>query len=134
MRGIFERLIEADKTEQDEFSYDTELELYVDGLEEGEEASGPKEVNLTYAIYIEWRGWGLKDISVIPKGEVEFEVEIIDAEDNVIDTITIRFGSDDVKLVWVSGASYVPESLIVRVDRTGKVIDADLNFYFQDHK
>jgi len=134
MQDIFEKLIEADKTEQDEFSYDTELTLYVDGLEDGEEAAGPKEVSLTYAIYTEWRSWGLKDISVILKGEVEFEVEIVDAEDNVIDTIIIRFDSDDAKLMWVSGGSYVPESLEVRVDRTGKLIDADLNFYFQDYK
>jgi len=133
MRGIFEKLIEADKTEQDEFSYDTELELYVDGLEDGEEVSGPKEVNLTYAIYIEWRSWGLKDISVIPKGKIEFEVEITDVNDRVIDTITVSVDIDNIDLVWVSGHSYVPESLIVRVDRTGKVIDVDLNFYFQDH-
>lgn len=133
MQGIFEKLIEADKTEQDEFSYDTELTLYVDGLEDGEEIRGPKEVNLTYAIYTEWRSWGLKDISVVLKGEVEFEVEIVDVDENVVDTITVSIDSDDVKLVWVSGAGYVPESLEVRVDRTGKLIDADLNFYFQDH-
>jgi len=134
MREIFEKLTEADKTEQDEFSYDTELEVYVDGLEEGEESSSPKEVNLTYAIYTEWRSWGLKDISVIPKGKIEFEVEIVDVDDRVVDTISVSIDVENVDLVWVSGAGYVPESLIVRVDRTGKVIDADLNFYFQDHK
>lgn len=134
MRDIFEKLTEADETTQDEFSYDTELTLYVDGLEDGEEVRGPKEVNLTYAIYTEWRSWGLKEISVVSKGKIEFEAELVDAEDNVIDTITVSLDSDDVNLVWVSGASYVPESLEVRVDRTGKLIDVDLNFYFQDHK
>jgi hypothetical protein len=133
MREIFEKLIEADETEQNEFSYDTELELYVDGLEDGEESTGPKEVNLTYAIYTEWRSWGLKDISVVPKGRVEFEVEIVDVDDNVVDTIPVSIDSDDVTIMMVSGASYAPESFVVRVDRTGKLIDADLNFYFQDH-
>ena len=75
----------------------------------------------------------IRDISVVPKGKVEFEVEIVDVNDRVVDTISVSVDIDDVKLVWVSGSGYVPESLIVRVDRTGKVVDADLNFYFQDH-
>ena len=134
MRDILERLTETDKTSQDEFSYDTELEVHVDGLEEGEESGGPKEVTLTYSIYTEWRSWGLKDISVVPKGKVEFEVEIVDVEGDVVDTLSISVDSDNIGLVWVSGANYVPESFVVRVDRTGKLIEADLNFYFQDYR
>lgn len=134
MRKILEKLVEANTTEQNEFSYNIELELYVDGLEDGEESRGPEEVNLTYSIYTEWRSWGLKDISVVPKSKVEFEVEIVDVEDNVVDTISVSVDSEDINLTWTSGASYVPESLIVRIDRAGKVLEADLNFYFQDYK
>ena len=136
MRKILEQLTEADKTGSEEFSYDTELTLYVDGLEDGEEASGPKEVNLTYSIYTEWRSWGLKDISVIPRGKVEFEVEIVDGEDRVVDTILVKLDLDDkdIPITWVDGASYVPESLEVIVDRDGTLTKAELNFYFQDHR
>lgn len=133
MDDIFESMLRTDETESDEFRSDTDLTLYIDDLADGEEAHGPDSINLTYTIYVEFRSWGIKDIAVSSRGKIEFEVEIVDAEDNEVDTITVSIDAEDIKLQWVSGAGYAPESLEVRADRTGKLIDAELNFYFQDH-
>ena len=132
MREIYEKLTEEDgASPQDEFSTDVDLELHVDGLGDGEAVTEPEKVSLTYRIEVEWRSWGIKDINVFPKGEVEFEAEIVDVDDNVVDTVVVSFDMSDVGIYWVQGHSYVPESLMVRVDRSGKLLEAELNFYFQ---
>lgn len=135
MREIYEKLTEeAGASSQDEFSYDVDLDLQVDGLGEGEAATGPEKISLTYSIELDWRSWGLKDINVFPRGKVEFEAEIVDVDDNVVDAITVSFDIGDAELNWVEGHSYVPESLEIRVDRSGKVLSAELNFYFQSQR
>jgi len=134
MREIYEKLVQEDAAaSQDTYSSDVDLELYVDGLGEGEITVDPEKVSLTYSIELDWRSWGIKDINVAPKGKIEFEVEIVDVDDNVVDTIVVNidFGSIDTDLVWAAGHSYVPESLVVRVDRSGRVLSTELNFYFQ---
>jgi len=133
MRDIYEKLTEEDgASPEDVASMDVDLELHVDGLGDGEAVSEPERVSLTYRIEVEWRSWGIKDINVTPIGEVEFEVEIVDdVNGNLIDTINVNFDMGDVKIHWVQGHSYVPESFMVRVDRSGKLLEAELNFYFQ---
>lgn len=132
MRDIYEKLVEEDgASSQDEFGMDVAIELHVDGLGDGEAVSEPGKVFLKYNIEVEERSWGIKDINVFSKGKVEFEVEVVDIDDNLIDTIDVSIDMSDVGIYWVQGHSYVPESLMVRVDRSGKLLEAELNFYFQ---
>jgi len=131
MREIYEKLTEEDgASPEDEFSMEVDLDLRVEGLGDGEEASGPEKVLLTYRIELDWRSWGLKDINVAPRGEVEFEVEIV-VDDKLMDTIPVSFDTANTGVYWVAGHSYVPESLMVKVDNTGKLLESELNFYFQ---
>lgn len=132
MREIYEKLVEEDGASPESGgSMDVDIELHVDGLGDGEAANGPEKVFLYYAIELDWRSWGIKDINVFPKGEVEFEVEIVDVDDNVVDTVNVSIDISDVGISWVQGHSYVPESLMVRIDRSGKLLETELNFYFQ---
>jgi len=101
----------------------TNIELYVDGADI---ASQPRQVLLTYDIEVEWRSWGIKGINVSPTGVIEFDVEMLD-----VDTLNICIDMRDVEIYWVKGHSYVPESLMVRVDKSGKLLEAELSFYFQ---
>jgi len=131
MRDIYEKLTED--SSEDQPHMDVVLILNVDGLGDGETAAGPETVPLAYDIEVDWRSWGIKDINVAPRGEIEFEAELIDVDDNVMDTITINleFEAIEVDLQWIAGHSYVPESIEIRTDRSGKVLGVELNFYFQ---
>ncbi|MBE3101903.1 MAG: hypothetical protein IMZ47_06495 [Firmicutes bacterium] len=134
MRGIYEKLTEEDgASPEGQVGMEVDLVLDVEGLGDGETASGPGKIPLKYDIEVEWRSWGIKDINVSPRGEVEFEAEILDAEGNVRDTITVSFAfvDIDVDLRWVAGHSYVPESIEIKTDKTGAVLGVELNFYFQ---
>lgn len=131
MRKILEKLTEADR---DEFNMDVDVTLYVDGLEDGEESRVTDKVQLLYSIDIEFRSWGIKDILVIPRGYVEFEVEIMDVNDDLVDTLSVKldFDNTDIPISWMSGDGYAPESLEVTIARDGTLTNAELNFYFQD--
>ena len=131
MRKILEKLTEADS---DEFNMDVDITLYVEGLEDGEEHRVTDKVQLLYSIDVDFRSWGIKDISVIPRGLVEFEVEIVDVEDNLVDTLPVKldFDDKDIPIIWMSGAGYAPESLEVAINRDGTLTKAELNFYFVD--
>lgn len=130
MRELFEKLTD------EEFNMDVDVTLYVEGLEDGEESRVTDKVQLLYSIDVDYRSWGIKDISVIPRGLVEFEVEIVDMEDNLVDTLLVKldFDNTDIPIFWVSGAGYAPESLEVAVNRDGTLTKAELNFYFVDQK
>ena len=134
MRNLFEKLTEADRAEQTDFNMDVDVTLYVEGLEDGEESRVTDKVQLLYSIDIEFRSWGIKDILVVPRGVVEFEVEIVDGDDNLVDTLLVKLDLDntDIPIIWMSGTGYAPESLEVVINRDGTLTKAELNFYFVD--
>lgn len=128
MQDIVEKLLNED----DESRHTVDLRVYVDGLEDGEESSYADEIELKYAIEIEQRNWGIKDIEVSMRGTVEFEVDILDVDDNVTDTIPVKFDFSEIdyQISWMKGAGYAPESLEVELSKDGKIIRVDVNFYY----
>jgi len=129
MQDILKKLI-MEGGREDVYSREVGLIVYLDGLPDDQYHTYPDEVSVVYRIELDWRSWGIKDINVALVDELEFEVEITDLDGNVIDTLSIKVNPNNIKLDWVAGHSYVPESLEVTVDKTGKVLDAKLNIYY----
>ena len=129
MQEMFEKLLnEANES----YRYEVPLHISVDGLEDGEEINAPDKVELKYDIEIEFRSWGIKDIEVSLRDTVEFEVDVLDVDDTVVTTIPIKidFSEVDYSFSWMAGAGYAAESLEVRIDREGKLLEVDANFYY----
>ena len=132
MRDIYEKLNEADET------YTVEVEdvfVEVDGLAENEDSRYSGSAQVSFDIDIDFRSWGIKDISIIPRDRVNFEFEIVDAEGNVVDTLEVDFDFVDVdwKIGWTSGSGYAIDSLEVLVNRDGTVKNVELIMYYPGH-
>ncbi len=135
MREIVEKLSNLNEADENySINVDT-VSVYVDGLKDGEEEQSPDSIRISYDIEIEYRDWGIKDITVTPRGRVEFDVEIVDAEDNHVDTIEVLFDFDavDWHIDWLPGSGYAAESLTIRINREGGVEDVAVGFYYPSH-
>jgi len=131
MRDILEKMVSEDIGD-DVYSYTVDVDLDVLGLDDGERALGPQDALVHYRMELDFRSWGLKDIEVTPVGEVEFEVEVVDDDENVQFTIpvSLEFEVKDVNIEWVGGHSYVPEMLHIAVNAKGEITEATLGFYY----
>lgn len=132
MRNLLEKL-----NEQLDESYrsDITINAYVDGLKAGEGVTvSDEKQQLTYDIEVEHRSWGIKDINVTPRGIIEFSVEILDVDDNVVDEIPVRIDFDtmDYNIDWQKGSGYAPDTLDIRLARDGKIKEITLNFFYMD--
>lgn len=135
MNDIFEALDKINEADNN-FSIDVDdVSIHVDGLAEGEESLGPDKVNISYDIDIEYRDWGIKDISITPRGRVSFDVEIVDVDDNHVDTIEVLFDFSAVnyRIDWLPGAGYAASGLTIDINREGGVKDVVVDFYFPSH-
>ena len=127
MHDIYEKLLNEDA----QFHHLAELRVYISDLED-KEHTYPDEIELKYDVEIEHRSWGIKDIEVLMRGSAEFEVDVLDADDNVVDTIPVNidFSEIDYQFSWMKGTEYVPESLVVALSKDGRVIRVNVNFYY----
>lgn len=132
MQDIYEKLNEAD----DNYTIEVDSVLvYVHDLKDGEESLGPDKVTMSFDIEIEYRSWGIKDITVTPRGRVNFEVEIVDADNNHVEDLEVDFDFVDVNydIDWISGSGYTIESLTVEINRDGTVTSVTVGMYFPSH-
>ena len=134
---MFDKLLEKvnEQLGEEDFRGEVNLRVHVKGLVDGEDINiydVDKKKLLTYTIDVEYRSWGIKDISVMPKGVVEFEVEIIDADDKVVKTLPVKidFSMVDYSIEWMEGKSYAPCDLEVYLTKDGKIEEITLSFYF----
>lgn len=135
MLDILEKLHKVNENDgNDDYEMDVDLSVYMEGLQDGEEHRYPDSIHMKYNIQVEYRSWGIKDISVIPREAVGFEVEIIDVNDDIVDTVNVELDFDQYsKISWVPGAGFAPESIEVTIKRDGTVTDIDFNFYYASH-
>jgi len=128
MEDILEKLIES----MDTYKYNVDLSVYIDDLKPGEEESTIDKVQLEYDIEVEHRSWGIKSIVIIPRGVIEFEVDILDADDNIVSTIPVKIDFNEIEysVSWLPGGSYVADHMEVSIDRDGKIKEVDLSFYY----
>lgn len=133
MHDIFDKLHKVNEASEDTYEMDVDLVVLGDGF--GDELPQyPDKIHMEYSIIVEFRSWGIKDISVIPRKADSFEVEVTDIEDNVVDTLNVELDFDQFPQVsWVPGAGFAPESLEVGVKRDGTVSGIDFNFYYASH-
>lgn len=132
MQDIYEKLNEAD----DNYTIEVDSVLvYVHDLKDGEESLGPDKVTMSFDIEIKYRSWGIKDITVTPRGRVNFEVEIVDADNNHVEDLEVDFDFVDVNydIDWISGSGYTIESLTVEINRDGTVTSVTVGMYFPSH-
>lgn len=134
---MFDKLLEKvnEQLGEEDFRSEVDLRVHVKDLEAGEDVNiydVDKKKLLTYTIDVEYRSWGIKDISVMPKGVIEFEVEIIDVDDKVIKTLPVKidFSTVDCSIEWMEGKSYAPSDLEVYLTKDGKIEEIILSFYF----
>jgi len=134
---MFDKLLEKvnEQLGEEDFRSEVDLRVHVKDLADGEDANiydVDKKKLLTYSIDVEYRSWGIKDISVMPKGVIEFEVEILDADDKVVKTLPVKidFSMVDCSIEWMEGKSYAPSDLEVYLTKDGKIEEITLSFYF----
>jgi hypothetical protein len=132
---MFDKLLEKvnEQLGEEDFRSEVDLHVHVKDIEDAEEINiVDKKKILTYTIDVEYRSWGIKDISVMPKGVIEFEVEILDADDKVIKTLPVKidFSTVDCSIEWMEGKSYDPSDLEVYLTKDGKIEEVTLSFYF----
>lgn len=134
---MFDKLLEKvnEQLGEEDFRSEVDLQVYVKDLEAGEDVNiydVDRKKLLTYTIDVEYRSWGIKDISVMPKGVIEFEVEIIDVDDKVVKTLPVKidFSTVDCSIEWMEGKSYDPSDLEVYLTKDGKIEEVTLSFYF----
>jgi len=136
---MFNRLFEKlnEQFGEEEYSADVKAVVHITGLRAGEETrivDFGKGLALSYNIYIEYRSWGIKDIAVVPRGKVEFEVEILDAEDSVVRNlpVVIDFDTDSYSIEWIKSNVYMPEQIEVFLTDEGKIDEIILLFKYID--
>jgi hypothetical protein len=117
----------------DLYKHQVELDLYVKGLNRDEQAKGPDKVDVEFNIQVEHRSWGIKDINIMLRGTTEFDVEILDLDDNEVDVIPVKldYSSLDYELEWARGGGFTVQSLEVYLDREGTIesVTAVLLYY-----
>lgn len=133
---MFDKLLEKISEQFDEgYKCDVTINAYVNGLKPGEvESVSDKKQQLIYDIEIECRSWGIKGIDVTPRGMVEFDIEILNVDDEVVDKIPVKIDFDiiDYDIEWQKGSGYAPDTMDVRLTRDGKIKEVTLNFFYVD--
>lgn len=87
------------------------------------------KANVSFEIEMEYRSWGIKDISIVPRGVVNFEIEITDTDDKVVNTISGKIDWLEVsyEFNWINGNAYTIEDLEVDMDMRGLVSKVTIN-------
>ncbi len=117
---------------EDEFSGEVELSLYIRGLDDDVDYSGPKKVDVRFRMEVDYRSWGIKDIDVSLTGPIEFSVEIWHDEDELnAKELNISIPAENVKIGWTKGYHYLLDDLDVEIDgKSGEVTNAELTFNY----
>jgi len=82
------------------------------------------KVEISYDVDVEYRSWGIGDITITPRGETSLDV-VVDGERR-----SITLDLDDAEVDWIEGSVYAPATLSVLVDRDLNVKEITLFCYF----
>jgi len=131
MDDLVEKLMNIKLNEEAEDNFyriNIPLNFNITDLPVDHEVSSIK-ANVSFEIEMEYRSWGIKDISIVPRGVVNFEIEITDTDDKVVNTISGKIDWLEVsyEFNWINGNAYTIEDLEVDMDMRGLVSKVIIN-------
>ncbi len=131
MDDLVEKLMNIKLNEEAEDNFyriNIPLNFNITDLPVDHEVSSIK-ANVSFEIEMEYRSWGIKDISIVPRGVVNFEIEITDTDDKVVNTISGKIDWLEVsyEFNWINGNAYTIEDLEVDMDMRGLVSKVTIN-------
>ena len=95
------------------------------------EITAPEEVVVYFALELEYRSWGIKDISVKITKDIDFEVIITpEGADEGVEKV-IHITPDDIKkITWIAGKAFTPSDIVIDLDSEGKILEVELIMYY----
>jgi len=130
VKKSFDKIVESG----DDFSAPIKVHTYVKSADSNR-SYNTANTQVQYSIDVDYRSWGIKDISIQLKDfkiSVESEEEL-DDEGRVIDasqSIEVIVYAEKVNIDWTAGKSYHPGDLTITIDEKGVLLSADLEFYY----
>ena len=119
------RLLEQDL---DYYSTKVKIYLYVEGVET--DIDHVQEVAVEYKIDIEYRSWGIKDMTPIFDRPVKLWYSILEEKDNAGEQKEVNVDLSDAEVSYVGGGGWAPEQLDVRLSKDGKVLKKELTMRY----
>lgn len=118
MNELIDRII----VEQFKEIYETKIKVQLTTEGEREYELTDDEVVINFDIEIEYRSWGIKDIDIKPKGNIEIDV----MRDDEVETIKVDV--ENVVVEFERGYSYIkPLWIDIRLSAEGDVIESKLH-------
>lgn len=104
----------------DRYKAKVDVDLHIDGVD----IDSVSEVVIEYDLEFEHRSWGVKSVIFTPRSDVDIEIEATIADEEM--PITIKVDPKGMKVDWVAGGGFAPQSLYVSATRDGKIKEAEL--------
>lgn len=133
MDDLVDSLVDIKEDNSEDYHADVELDINIQSKLKGVyyEIEAPKEVTIAYGMELEYRSWGIKDLNITVKHNIEFDLTIIPEGADEGKEVHIKIEPSDIeKISWVEGRSYTPSSLDVGLDENGNVLDVELFVYY----
>ena len=110
MNDLVDKILEEQS--KDEYTANIEINLVSEGYELLD-----NKVTVNFSIDIEYRSWGIKDITIKPIGIIEFDVSKED------ERTIIKIDADDLQMESEKGFDFIkPLWLNVEIDSEGNVV------------
>lgn len=87
-------------------------------------------VSVAYDIDIEFRSWGIKDITLSFRKPVTIHIVEQDLDSNVVGERDIEVDLSTAQIDWVEGDGYAPYELEVTLDAKGAASEVTMNCYY----
>jgi len=109
----------------------------VSGLDDDYYVEAPDNIEIEFDIDVEYRSWGIKDIIVVPRGVIEFEVvlrsNLPDEEDKEeIIPVKVDFSNIETKINWIEGGGIAPAEILIILggEKGNEVVEVEMDFYY----